>query len=114
MRCKLENQGIMAAGAALVIGALCAQAQGVTGTAIVEFRHSEYTAKPNERSASIALIRAGSTNTAVTVEFATTDGTAIAGADYTAKSGAVAFAAGQKEEILSIPVRVDVPRKAKK
>ena len=44
---------------------------------------------------------------AVTVEYATSDGTATAGADYTSTSGTLTFAAGETEETVSVPVLDD-------
>lgn len=44
---------------------------------------------------------------AVTVEYRTQDGSAVAGADYTATSGTLTFAAGETEKTLSVPVLGD-------
>ena len=43
----------------------------------------------------------------VTVDFATSDGTATAGSDYTATSGTLAFAAGETAKTVSVPVLDD-------
>ena len=43
----------------------------------------------------------------VSVDYATADGTAVAGEDYTAASGALAFAAGETEKTVSVPVLDD-------
>ena len=43
----------------------------------------------------------------VTVDYTTADGTAVAGEDYTATSGALAFAAGETEKTVSVPVLDD-------
>ena len=43
----------------------------------------------------------------VTVAYATSDGTATAGDDYTATSGTLTFAAGDREKTVSVPVLVD-------
>ena len=51
--------------------------------------------------------RSGNTNTAVTVYYATMDGTAKAGVDYTTVSGTLAFAAGETEKTISIPLSAD-------
>ena len=40
----------------------------------------------------------------VTVDYATSDGTATAGADYTAASGTLSFAAGETSKTVSVPV----------
>ena len=44
---------------------------------------------------------------AVTVDYATADGTAKAGEDYTAASGTLTFAAGEREKTVSVPVLDD-------
>ena len=44
---------------------------------------------------------------AVTVDYATSDGTATSGADYTAKSGALSFAAGELAKTVSVRVLDD-------
>ena len=43
----------------------------------------------------------------VTVDYTTADGTAVAGEDYTATSGALAFAAGETKKTVSVPVLDD-------
>jgi len=44
----------------------------------------------------------------VTVAWATADGTALAGSDYTARSGTLTFAPGVTSQTVSVPVRGDV------
>ena len=44
---------------------------------------------------------------AVTVDYATADGTATAGSDYTATSGTLTFAAGETEKTVAVPVLDD-------
>ena len=43
----------------------------------------------------------------VTVKYATSDGTAMAGADYTETSGTLTFAAGERSKTISVPVLDD-------
>ena len=45
--------------------------------------------------------------TTVTVDYATSDGTAIAGSDYTATSGTLTFLAGETTKTVSVPVTDD-------
>ena len=54
----------------------------------------------------ITLSRAASGT--VTVGYATSDGTATAGADYTATSGTLTFLAGETEKTVSVPVLDDI------
>ena len=53
----------------------------------------------------VTLSRAASG--AVTVDYATADGTAVAGEDYTATSGTLTFAAGEVAKTVSVPVLDD-------
>ncbi len=59
------------------------------------------------RNATFALTMPNASANAVTVKYATADGTARAGKDYTAKSGSVTFAAGETRKTVSIPVLGD-------
>ena len=43
----------------------------------------------------------------VTVDYATADGTAVAGEDYTATSGTLSFAAGEREKTVAVPILDD-------
>ena len=54
----------------------------------------------------VSLNRAG--HQAITVSYQTEDGTATAGADYTATSGSFTFGAGETEQTVSVPVLEDV------
>ena len=58
-------------------------------------------------SAAINISRLGSSAGAVSVHFATANGTATAGSDYTAVSQTVSFAAGQTSKTVSIPITND-------
>ena len=53
---------------------------------------------------SIQITRTGDTSTTNSVDYATADGTAIAGQDYTARSGNVVFAAGETTKTITIPI----------
>jgi small-conductance mechanosensitive channel len=83
---------------------MAAEAQSQTGSATVEFSQSRYTMRPNARTAEVALRRSGNTNTAVSVDFATADETAIAGIHYAARTGPINFAPGQIEETIRLPL----------
>src|SRR6266705_3325176 len=54
-------------------------AQGQTGAATVELTQPRYTIPPRAQTAHITLRRSGATNAAVSVDFATSDDTAVAG-----------------------------------
>ena len=58
-------------------------------------------------TATITLLRSGNTSQAATVNFATSNSSALAGSDYTASSGTVTFAAGQVTQTISVPITND-------
>jgi len=58
----------------------------------------------NSGSATILVERTEGTDTAVTVRYATADGTAIAGRDYIAQSGTLTFGPGELFKTISIPL----------
>ena len=60
-----------------------------------------------DAAATFAVTLSRASSGAVTVDYATTDGTARAGQDYTATSGTLAFAAGVVERTVSVPVLDD-------
>jgi hypothetical protein len=50
------------------------------------------------------VTRSGDTTAAVTLNYATADGTGVAGTDYTAKSGTVSFGSGETTAEIRVPV----------
>jgi Calx-beta domain/Metallo-peptidase family M12B Reprolysin-like len=61
----------------------------------------------NTNSVVLSVRRSGDTNAAVSVDFATADGTATAGADYTAATGTLGFASGEVLKTLSVTILND-------
>jgi hypothetical protein len=59
-----------------------------------DFTATTYSVLENVTSATITVRRKGGQTGAVNVDFATSDGTAVAGSDYTASSGTLSFADG--------------------
>ncbi|HBB33561.1 MAG TPA: hypothetical protein DC064_17615 [Cyanobacteria bacterium UBA9273] len=55
-------------------------------------------------NATFTVTRSGSTTQSSTVNFATANGTATAGSDYTAVSGTLTFAAGQTSQTITVPI----------
>jgi uncharacterized delta-60 repeat protein len=64
---------------------------------------------PSPATATVGVIRIGPTNTSLSVDYATHDGTALAGTNYTATSGTLNFGPGQVLKSILIPV-LDDPR----
>lgn len=55
---------------------------------------------------SVSLSQASSTP--VTVQYATVNGSALAGSDYTSTSGTITFAAGQTTQTIAVPITADL------
>jgi hypothetical protein len=69
---------------------------------LVNFSSASYTA--GSGSASITLLRTGSTNGTISVTLQTSDGTAKAGEDYTPVTTTVTFADGVTQQTVAIPI----------
>ncbi|WP_231582729.1 Calx-beta domain-containing protein [Pedobacter sp. BMA] len=75
-------------------------AAGATGTAtitdddVVSLAINSVTAAENAGTMTFTVTLTGNTQNAISVNYATSDNTAVAGADYTAKTGTVTFPAG--------------------
>ena len=66
-------------------------------------------ATPDESAVNqtVAVFLSSAQSGAVTVNYATANGTATAGVDYTARSGTLTFAAGETVKAISIPILAD-------
>jgi uncharacterized repeat protein (TIGR03803 family) len=74
----------------------------VAGT--VQFSAASYAVMATAGHATITVTRTGGGASGVTVNFATSDGTATAGTDYTATSGTLAFGAGVTSQSFTVTV----------
>ncbi len=63
-----------------------------------------YSVNENQGAATITVTRTGGSDGAVSVSYATSNGTATAGSDYTATSGVLNFAAGETNKSFTIPI----------
>jgi hypothetical protein len=70
----------------------------------IRFSAGGYSLKENNGFVTITVLRAGGTAGAVTVDYATVDGTARAGVEYTAVSGTLSFGAGATSRQFTVPV----------
>ena len=78
----------------------------VLGPALVSVADAEAREGPGSGvEFAVTLNRAASGT--VTVDYATADGTAVAGEDYTATSGTLTFAAGERAKTVSVPILDD-------
>ena len=73
----------------------------------IEFASASYSVSENGGTATITVNRTGGSDGAVSVNYATSNGTATAGADYTAASGVLSFAAGEASKTFTVPILDD-------
>ena len=79
----------------------------VPGT--LQFSSAAYSVDEGAGSATITVTRAGGTGGAVTVDYATADGTAIAGADYATSTGTLSWSDGDAApKSFTVPITNDV------
>jgi uncharacterized delta-60 repeat protein len=94
---------IIAAGnadGALGIDVLLARYNGNAG--VFQFSAASYSALEGDASVALTVTRSDGSSGAVTVDYATSDGTASAGADYVAAQGTIAFADGETSKTFTI------------
>lgn len=82
-------------------------ANSTTTAGSVHFNVSSINAIEDVGTLTINVRRSGGLTGALTVEYATIDGTAVAGQDYTANSGTLTFAAGETSKTIQIPITND-------
>jgi uncharacterized delta-60 repeat protein len=84
-----------------------------TDTNLVIFNFAPYpinrAVQEDAGAAIVTINRIGSHDGVVSVDYATRDGTAQAGADYTAQSGTITFGIGERTKTISIPILEDTP-----
>ena len=75
------------------------------------FSTSNYTVNENDSSnlVTVSVLRSGSNDDAATVNYATSNGTALAGSNYTATSGTIDFAAGQDVATFTVALPTTPP-----
>ena len=73
----------------------------------VRFTASSYEVSEAAGVSTITVGRLGAITVPVTVNYATSDGTATAGSDYTATSGTLTFAAGANTATFMVPITAD-------
>src|SRR5262245_4096949 len=74
------------------------------GQSTLQFSASTYTVPENAGTATLSVRRLNETDTVVSVDYATADGTAANGVDYFATSGTLAFAAGETNQTIVVPI----------
>jgi hypothetical protein len=73
----------------------------------VAFETAEYTANASDGFATIYVVRVGNPDATVSVNYATSNGSGVAGRDYSAASGTLTFPAGQFTETFNVTLLLD-------
>ena len=94
-------------------GTLAAQRRAILfitdndGSGSLQFKSATFSVSEGTASATITVTRTGGTSGSVDVSYATSDNTATAGSDYTARSGTLTFAQGQTSKTFTVPILND-------
>ena len=70
----------------------------------IQLSSANYSAAENEGLIVVTVNRVGGSDGAVSVNYATTNGSATAGSDYTSTSGVLTFASGETSKTISVPI----------
>ena len=81
------------------------------GTSYFQFSIAEYTVSETAGNASVTVTRVGDLSDTATVRYTATDGTAVNGRDYRAVTGTLAFAPGQDNATITVPILRDAVRR---
>ena len=77
------------------------------GPATVQFSSATYTVSESAGTVTLTLTRSGNTTGSSFVHYQTSDGTAHAGSDYTARSGDLTFGPGETSKTFTVPITDD-------
>ena len=91
----------------LVLFAVFLTAASLYAASTIQFNAATYAVAENGGTATVIVERASDTNTVVSVDYATVDGTATAGLDYTSAKGTLNFAAGETNQTFTVPILND-------
>jgi hypothetical protein len=73
----------------------------------LQFSLSNYTANENAGTATVTVTRTGGAASGVSVNYSTSNGSAIAGQDYSAASGTLNFGANETSKTFTVPITND-------
>lgn len=82
---------------------------GTGASGQVQFSVSVMTVIEDIGLMTVTVVRTDGSAGTLTVDFATADGTAIAGQDYTATSGTLTFSGGETSKTFQVPITEDAP-----
>lgn len=74
---------------------------------VVRFAGDLFAVLESAGTATISVVRSGPFDEEISVDYATSNGTAVAGADYAAATGTLVFAAGVASNFFEVPVSAD-------
>src|SRR5262245_53655807 len=74
------------------------------GHSTLQFNASTFTVAEGAGTATLSVRRLNDTDTVVSVDYATADGTATNGVKYISTSGTLAFAAGETNQTIVVPI----------
>ncbi|MEY2508152.1 MAG: hypothetical protein QOH01_2481 [Verrucomicrobiota bacterium] len=78
-----------------------------SGTSTIQFSSASYSVNEGGGSIALTVVRSGGVQLAASANYATANGTAQAGSDYTAASGSVSFAPGETQKTVIVGVNED-------
>ena len=79
----------------------------VDSTGVLGFSTGVYNVNENGGSATITVVRTGGSSGAISVNYATLDGSAIAGVNYASNSGTLFFGVGELSKSFTVPIHND-------
>jgi len=91
----------------LAAGAFLAAGTAGFGQPTLQFSTATYTVAESAGAVTLTVRRLNDPNVAVTVDYATANGTATAGLDYPATNGTLTFATGQTNLTFTVPILND-------
>lgn len=74
------------------------------GGTTISFSAEQYSTGEHSGNATVTVIRSGTVSGQSTVEYETTNGTALAGIEYTATKGTLTFTTGETQKTFQIPI----------
>jgi hypothetical protein len=78
-----------------------------SGSSTFQFSSQNYSANEGDGSAQVTVVRSGGTQLVASVNYATSNGNAQAGQDYTAASGTLTFNSGETSKTIFVPISDD-------
>ena len=79
----------------------------------LQFSNPTYSVNESGVTATVTVTRSGGSAGSVSVNYATSNGSATAGSDYTASTGTLTFADGQASKTFTIPIINDTRRESR-